>query len=416
MSVNPRDRLQGVMDQGPPPMRIHDSGPALMKGIWVGMAVAIIVVILRVIAKIRIRHFRLDDVLMIAALTLSLTSTAFLTISIDHGFGGDLRTGRLSDVQMVLKCIAIQWPLLTMSTTLARCSFICYLAAILASNRVHQVLLWATLSLQLAANIVSAVLPTTICRNVEVLWKQHVVTSCGDTTAVIKFSYFTGSLTCPSLPRMTFLDWLFADGIPGLNSAVDLFLAVFATVVFWNLNLALRIKISLVTLLSLGIVAMVASIIKTTKLDAIPSITNLGASGGASFFRWGYAENAIIIFTSSVPCLRSLAISSVRKIQNGHGATRSYALTSWPFSRSHHTRSQPHNHADASNCPGRENNIYHHGQVTDSIERIFDLETRQAPHASAQSEQRGEAPFPPAQLNIRITKQVQISYHGPDLR
>jgi hypothetical protein len=40
----------------------------------------------------------------------------------------------------------------------------------------------------------------------------------------------------------------------GLNSAVDLFLALFATLVFWNLKLALRIKISLAILLSLGIV------------------------------------------------------------------------------------------------------------------------------------------------------------------
>jgi hypothetical protein len=38
------------------------------------------------------------------------------------------------------------------------------------------------------------------------------------------------------------------------NSATDLFLAIFPTVVFWNLNLKLRIKISLMVLLSLGIV------------------------------------------------------------------------------------------------------------------------------------------------------------------
>ncbi|KAL3486476.1 hypothetical protein BJX62DRAFT_19573 [Aspergillus germanicus] len=381
------------MDQDSSPMLRLNAGPALMKGIWAGIAVATIIVILRTIAKIRIRHFRLDDILMIAALTLSIISTVFLTISIHHGFGSNLRVAPLSDVQTVLKCIAIQWPLLTMGTTLARCSFICYLAAILGSNRAHQILLWATLSLQLAANIVSAVLPSTICRNVERLWKPHVVTSCGDTTAVIQFSYFTGSL----------------------NSAVDLFLALFATLVFWNLKLALRIKISLAILLSLGIVAMVASIIKTTKLDDIPSITNLGASGGVSFFRWGYAENAIIIVTSSIPCLRSLAISSVRKIQNSRGATRSYALTSWPFSRGHPHFSQPHNQATASNNPRWELNNPRRGQENDSMERIFDLETHRESNSGARSKQHGEAGFPPAQLDIRITKQVQIS-NRPDLR
>ncbi|KAL5042067.1 hypothetical protein BDW71DRAFT_200862 [Aspergillus fruticulosus] len=336
----------------------QNSGPALMRGIWAAMAVAIVIVILRVIAKIKIRHFRVDDILMIVALTLSIVSTAVLTISIRHGFGDSALTFLpLPDVRVVLKCIAIQWPLLTMSTTIARCSFICYLLAILGSNKVHQILLWASLLLQLAANIVSAVLPLSICRNAEILWDPHIVTSCGDTTAVIKFSYFTGSL----------------------NSAVDLFLAVFATLVFWNINLALRIKISLVTLLSLGIVAMVASVIKTTKLDSIPSIEYLGVSGGLSFFRWGYAENAIIIITSSIPCLRSLAINSVRKMRNNYSG-RSYALTDWPFSRTHQSRTHSQTNNLAASHWWRRPDSSPHGQATDSIERIFGLEPHQETH------------------------------------
>lgn len=37
------------------------------------------------------------------------------------------------------------------------------------------------------------------------------------------------------------------------NSATDLYLAVFSTCIFWNLNLKLRAKLGLVTLLGLGI-------------------------------------------------------------------------------------------------------------------------------------------------------------------
>jgi hypothetical protein len=56
------------MDQDPSSMHRLDAGPALVKGIWAGIGVATIIVILRAIAKIRIRHFRLDDIVMIAAL------------------------------------------------------------------------------------------------------------------------------------------------------------------------------------------------------------------------------------------------------------------------------------------------------------------------------------------------------------
>lgn len=88
--------------------------------------------------------------------------------------------------------------------------------------------------IQFAGNTASAVLPLSICRDVAALWdpKVAMTTTCGDLAAVIDFAYYSNTF----------------------NSATDLFLAVFPAVVFWNLNLKLRIKISLIVLLSLGIV------------------------------------------------------------------------------------------------------------------------------------------------------------------
>lgn len=37
------------------------------------------------------------------------------------------------------------------------------------------------------------------------------------------------------------------------NSATDLYLAVFSTCILWTLNLKLRVKLGLITLLGLGI-------------------------------------------------------------------------------------------------------------------------------------------------------------------
>jgi predicted ferric reductase len=44
-----------------------NDGPALEKGMWTAVAIATLILILRVIAKIKIHHFRFDDVLMIVA-------------------------------------------------------------------------------------------------------------------------------------------------------------------------------------------------------------------------------------------------------------------------------------------------------------------------------------------------------------
>ncbi|OJK02346.1 hypothetical protein ASPACDRAFT_115135 [Aspergillus aculeatus ATCC 16872] len=285
-----------------------NAGPALLSGLWAAVGITTFILVLRIAAKIKIRHFHIDDVLMIAALILTLSSMGLLTNSVRHGFGKDLRSLELSDTEAVLKDIAIQVPLVTFSTGFARSSFVLYLLGILGGKKPYQIALWTAMMLQLVCNIIAAVLPLSICRNVRALWIPGTETTCGNTVAVIRFAYFQSSI----------------------NTATDLFLAVFPTVIFWNLNLKLRIKISLIILLSLGIVAMIASIIKTTKLDQVPSVTDIGASGGVELIRWGYTENVIIIMTSSIPCIRPLLISSVRKFSS-NAKSRSYELTG-PFS------------------------------------------------------------------------------------
>ncbi|OQE31635.1 hypothetical protein PENSTE_c001G04951 [Penicillium steckii] len=348
-------------------------GPALERGIWVAVIIAALFVVLRVFAKIKISRFFFDDVLMIIASISAIVSTVFLTLSVDHGFGKPLGDPFTHDTSLVLKYIAIQIPIVTLSTTIARSSFIIYLVAVLGTKRAYKILLWVILVIQLAGNIVSAVLPLSICKNVNVLWDPTVKTTCVDSRKVIQFAYFSNTF----------------------NSATDLFLAVFPTVVFWNLNLKLRIKISLIGLLSLGIVAMVASIIKTTKLDTLPSITNLGSAGGIELIRWGYIENTIIIITSSIPCIRPLIISSVRKFSS---VTRSYEL-SGPFSKGRGTgqqeTTQPRKPHSKSNNP--------HDLEYGSIDHI--LEERQNSTAT------GGGRHSP---NEGITKQIDIEVISDD--
>ncbi|EEA22022.1 hypothetical protein TMatcc_008557 [Talaromyces marneffei ATCC 18224] len=327
-----------------------DVGTSLVRGVWAAMGIAVVIVSLRVFAKIKIHQFRVDDVLMIIAMILAIIATAFLTLSVHHGFGRNLQTmaeeGHISDVQAVLKYIAIQVPIVTVSTTLARCSFILYLLAILGNNKNYRYALWAVMIWQFAGNIVSAVLPLSICRNVNILWDWTTVTTCGNTTAVIQFAYYSNSA----------------------NSACDLFLAVFPTLIFWNLNLKMRVKIGVILLLSLGLVAMIASIVKTTKLTSVPGVTNLGATGGLELFRWGYVENAIIIITSSVPCIRPLIMSSVRKFSS-RGYSRSYELTG---PQTGQRRTGHDETAQTRRTRGRFTNKNDTIDDTGSVERILD--------------------------------------------
>ncbi|KAJ5500890.1 hypothetical protein N7527_012011 [Penicillium freii] len=353
-----------------------DLGPALEKGIWVAVAIAAMIVILRIVGKIKIKRFGVDDGLMIFAEILAIVSTAFLTLSVKHGFGRNLNTIPPHDKQDVLKNIAIQVLLVTISTTIARSAFILYILPLLGTNKYYQAALWAVLVIQFGGNVASAVLPLSICRNAAALWdpKVAVTTTCGNMQAVIKYAYYSNTF----------------------NSATDLFLAVFPTVLFWNLNLKLRIKISLIGLLSLGIVAMVASIIKTTKLDSVPSITNTGAGGGIELIRWGYIENVIIIITSSIPCIRPLIISSVRKLSSGK-YSRSYEL-SMPFG------GRKSGTAPNETNQSRRTRKFKSDVENNSIDRILDH--NQSAHTSTSI---GGAPDSPTLSAPGITKQVEIS-------
>lgn len=122
---------------------------------------------------------------------LSIAATVILSLSVNNGFGKDLTTLPFESASAVLKYIAMEVPLVTISTGLARSSFVLFLLRILGNNKKFRITLWVAMLLQLACNIVSAVLPLSICRNVNILWDPFVKTTCGDVTAVVKFSYFS---------------------------------------------------------------------------------------------------------------------------------------------------------------------------------------------------------------------------------
>lgn len=179
---------------------------------------------------------------------MSITSTVFLCLSVKYGFGQDLTKIPTHHAQLVLKYIAIQIPLVTISTGIARSSFVLYLLNILGGTKKYSITLWTVMMLQLICNIISAILPLSICRNVRILWDPTVKTSCGNVVSVVQFSYFS---SCESIYTEYYC--IETDDI-AVNTATDLFLALFPTYIFWNLNLKLRIKITLIVLMSLGIV------------------------------------------------------------------------------------------------------------------------------------------------------------------
>ncbi|RAQ72755.1 hypothetical protein COH20_005094 [Aspergillus flavus] len=260
---------------------------SVLKGTWSLAAVAIVVMILRVVAKLKLRHVGIDDCAMITALLLALvTSTLFSVAVVVYGFGDGLDTHNHSDLVNALKYYVILQVFGIASSCMGRVAFIFYLLPILSTTKISKIILRGLLTLQVV-NFVSIVLLLSQCRDIRGIWDPLFAerTECMDVSVEIYYGYFQCSC----------------------NGLTDLILSVYPSYIFWNLKLRLRVKISLVILLSLGLLSMVAAIMKATYLEQIITY-------GSTATCWAMIESYLVIITASIPCLRSFIVSSARQL------------------------------------------------------------------------------------------------------
>ncbi|KAF4151147.1 hypothetical protein CNMCM8927_004166 [Aspergillus lentulus] len=276
-------------------------GTGLVVLIWILTSISVIVVSLRVLAKTKIRQFRTDDIVMISALILGIIAGSMNTIAVKYGYGlpdeivpePGATTGR--------KFYIIGQAFLILCTAIGRAAFVLYLLAILGGQKWQRIILTALAVMEVIFNSVSIILMFASCSPVSMLWDYAVEGTCAADSIQVNFGYFQSVF----------------------NIFVDLYLAVVPTYIFWHLNLKLGIKISLVALMSGGLIAMAAALAKTIQL---PEIHNDALGGTINLLRWGYIEANLVIITASLPCLRSLILSGFHYMTSSGQRSRSYEL------------------------------------------------------------------------------------------
>ncbi|KAJ5976448.1 hypothetical protein N7481_010155, partial [Penicillium waksmanii] len=268
--------------------------PGLVVGVWIAAGIATAIVVLRFVAKIRIHHLHADDVVMLLALVLAIIATALLTVAIHYGFGKSSANLSLADQIQAMKFATILQTFMIIATGLGRCAFILYLLGIVGTERLHHIILWLFIALQIIINGVSVIIAYTQCSDVRGIWNPEFSAGCS-----------FGNL----------------QGVYGIvqtsfNSFTDLYLAVFPIFKFWSLKLRLHVKICLIFLLSLGLLAMLASIGRTVELSKLTNFTDRTRQF-IPLARWTIAECYLIIVTASLPSIRSLLIFWFHKISRG---------------------------------------------------------------------------------------------------
>ncbi|KAL3451745.1 hypothetical protein BJX65DRAFT_321470 [Aspergillus insuetus] len=270
-------------------------GPHLLRDVWAFAGVSIVVMVLRILARARIKKFSWDDVLMGFALVLALVGSAILTIAVRKGYGSPI--SEVSNPSTVVLYDYIGQTFGICGGVAGRVAFVIFILGILGVNKQDRIILWAFIGGQIIINLLFILIIFLQCPGhaSAILSHSGDADKCWDLRVQTYYGYFQGAF----------------------NSATDLYLAAFSTYVSWNLNLKWRVKIGLIVLLGLGIFAMVASIIKTIQLHILSNANNNPTRATVDLERWLYIETYLVIITASIPLIRPL----FRSRTAGHGTS-----------------------------------------------------------------------------------------------
>ncbi|KAM5441452.1 hypothetical protein MferCBS31731_003523 [Microsporum ferrugineum] len=265
------------------------SGPAYMGTTvlvlaWFLAGVAICVVGTRYYVRWKIvGRFTVDDALILIALALGIGNSTFLTISTHWGLGTHIIELSKEQIMYTVKWVYLCEFFSIMSPGVSRIAYASLLLGLLPPIQWRSRLLWTLIWIQFVVDIGTVIISFVQCRPIYKFWDPSVPGHCWPPTVQQYVGYFQGSVC----------------------SAVDLALAVFPASIFWNLNMELKKKISLSLLMGLGVIAMIASIIKTIQLRAITARADI-TYAMAHLATWWTLEAYLVIIATSIPTLRPI--------------------------------------------------------------------------------------------------------------
>ncbi|PWY66486.1 hypothetical protein BO94DRAFT_528621 [Aspergillus sclerotioniger CBS 115572] len=335
----------------PKPASSINFGPELLAAVWTMSALSIVVVSLRSIGNAKFGNFQISDLVTLFALILLFIAAVLSTVAVDYGYGQTASSLELHHAMNSLKYSTISQAIVTLAATAGRLAFIVYLIELLAARKLHRIILWILVPCQVIVNVISVFLLFYQCTtHIDELFNPSESNHCMSLTVQIDYAYFQGSF----------------------NSACDLLLAIFPIYIFWHFNWNIKVKLVLISLLSLGVVAMAASLVKTLEYPGIISSTN-PRTNRVTLLRWMFIEAGIVLITASIPCLRPLIILWIRKL-----------LKRTP---TRHQKMPNTNNNNVQESTQTRNTLFNMGQVTEDWKQRWIMPYTQD-HASGESLER----------------------------
>ncbi|KAL4898868.1 hypothetical protein BDW74DRAFT_189871 [Aspergillus multicolor] len=275
---------------------VDDRGWVLYAVSWPLFGLAFLIIALRLWVRTRIvRSVGWDDAFIILAFICAFINTVLVTVSVEHG------TGRhASDLTENQRIQSMKYQVLSagfhvMSTNWGKVSVALFLIRIISEVKNHKRGMYALIGIMSVINIGAVITIYAQCRPTAVIWDHRLAgpEACWPPGTQKKYSFFQGAA----------------------SAFTDLILAVYPLFTIKDLQMALKVKIGLGFVLSLGLVAMVAAIIKATHLPDMTSYEDY-TWDTVQLTIWVSLEQYIIILAACIPALTPLFNIIIRRASN----------------------------------------------------------------------------------------------------
>ncbi|KAK0370408.1 integral membrane protein [Colletotrichum limetticola] len=270
-------------EKGSEAWKAQDKGPGIITVCWIFTALSTLFVLGRVVVRWKImRKFHSDDYFVIAGQVCGYISTSLSTLAVYSGIGKHLELLTLEQQQDgMLWTTAAQCPGI-MSFGLPKLAVVSLLTRLMNPGVYHKWFLWwMGIWCQLTLFVTVGLLIGR-CTPASSLWDFSIRGTCFSPDILINFSIYAGTF----------------------SAFVDVYLAVYPSIILYRLQMPIKKKIALSSALGIGAISGIVAIYKTTRLPLLASEDYSYET--PDLVVWTVIEGSTIIIASSIPVLHPL--------------------------------------------------------------------------------------------------------------
>ncbi|XXG99656.1 hypothetical protein Hte_005997 [Hypoxylon texense] len=244
-------------------MPLGGKGPLTIVVVTVEVALAGAVISMRLYTRKFLKGgIGTDDYLLMITWVLQMLFVILMIVSSVYGFGQHTTDISAEDIRKATKIEVLAQFFISLAMGLSKTAVAAFLLRIIVTTW-HKAVLWFWIVTMMAWSFLLAISCFAQCTPVEAIWDAP---------------------------------W---------SAAMDFFLAAFPWVVLWKLNMPKKEKITICVSLSLGIVAGICGVVRTSGLEVLSQTADYLYATADSII-WTNSEMTITIICASVPVLRPL--------------------------------------------------------------------------------------------------------------